>query len=118
MMTNLGLPVDSNKRHQAAAMALKRARELELQEHGANDRDWQAREPDEIVDADRGRAKEHNDALALVLIRLAPRARRHRVLRLPRGKIQGALEDRAQRRNDVAGLGHRGCALLEEIVRP
>ena len=45
-------------------MPLKPPGKLELQQHAAHDRRRQAREPDEVVHADRGRTQEREQAVA------------------------------------------------------
>src|SRR5882757_3570849 len=51
-------------RHQSAALALQPSGEFELQEHGAHDGGRCTTQPDQIVDLDRARAEQVDDALA------------------------------------------------------
>src|SRR5271165_2256075 len=104
----------SQERHQAAAVALEAAGELELKEHRSHDGRRSAREPDKIVDGHRRWSEEIHDSRALAAARLA--ARRAERLRLLGRQLDRMAEDGAQHRDHVVGLGNQGRTLLEQLV--
>ena len=59
-------PRSLHQRDQPAAVALQAAGDLEFQQHGAHDRRRRLRQPHQVVDADRRRAEQADDAGALV----------------------------------------------------
>ena len=87
--------ISLDQRHQPAAVALQPAGEFELQQHRAHDRRRGAGHPDQIVEADRARPEQVDDARAIARIGIEVE---RLVIGLARAEHERPLHDRLRPR--------------------
>jgi integrase len=97
-------------------VALQPAGDFEFQQHRAHDRRRSLRQPHQIVERNRRRAKQSDYARALVLAGLDIERARNVGRRLLRRHVEAAPQDRLQYGDHVGRFGNQRRTLLEQPV--
>ena len=102
------------QRYEPAAVAFEPPRDVELEQYHAHDRRGACGQTNEIVDRDRRRSQQFDNAGTLVGGGFG--VRRSWGAGLLRRDLHGCTQDRAHDGDHVGGLRHERCALLEQLV--